>query len=202
MMTHIAAFASGQGSNLEAIMKKIESGAITGARISVVVSNNSRSSALDLARRRGIEVRHISSATHPNNDTYAEAILESLRIHNISLVVLAGYMKKLPESVVREYSGRILNIHPALLPRFGGKGMYGAAVHRAVLESGEKETGVTVHYVDEGYDTGPVIRQQRVPVMPGDTPEILASRVLEVEHDLYWRAINDMVNENIRAVSP
>ena len=179
---------------MEAIMRRIDTQDLVNARVRLVISNNSRSGALQLARRRGVEARHISGSTHPDPEAYAEAVEEALKVHRIGLILLAGYMKRLPETVVRSYAGRALNIHPALLPLFGGKGMYGTAVHRAVIEAGAGETGVTVHYVDEGYDTGAIIRQEKVPVLPDDSPEILAARVLEVEHDLYWRIVNDIVN--------
>jgi phosphoribosylglycinamide formyltransferase-1 len=190
----IAAFASGHGSNLAAILARIDDGSLRGAEVCLVISNNSDSGALELARRRGIRALHLSSRTHPDGEELARALASALDEERIELIVLAGYLKKLPSGVVRRYPRRILNIHPALLPRYGGRGMYGIHVHEAVLRSGDKETGVTVHFADEDYDHGPVAAQVRVPVLPGDTPERLAGRVLQAEHDLYWRVIDDLAN--------
>ncbi|HUV06614.1 MAG TPA: phosphoribosylglycinamide formyltransferase [Spirochaetia bacterium] len=194
MDTRIAVFASGRGSNLEAIIERIEREDLRNARIVLVISNNSRAGALDLARNRGIEAVHISTKTHPVETDYENSLHELLRRHRVDLVLLAGYMKLLPPSLIRAYPKRILNIHPALLPKFGGKGMYGIKVHTAVLKAGEKETGVTIHFVNERYDEGAVIDQAHVPVLDGDTPESLASRVLEVEHGLYWKVIDAVIN--------
>lgn len=193
MEIRIAAFASGRGSNLNAILAKIKSGALKNAKITLVVTNNSNSGALRLAFNHGIEAVHFSSITHPHPAEYERAMLKLLTDHGIQLILLAGYMKLLPREVVRSFPERILNIHPALLPRHGGKGMYGRDVHRSVIESGDKESGVTIHYVNEKYDEGAIIRQQNVPVLRDDTPESLAARVLEVEHDLYWRVVDSVV---------
>ena len=190
----IAAFASGRGSNLASILAHIDDGSLQGAEVRLVISNNSDSGALELARQRGIRADHISNRTHPDADAFAGALLAALDEEQIELIVLAGYMKKLPPVVVRRYPRRILNIHPALLPRHGGQGMYGLRVHESVLRSGDKESGVTVHFVDEDYDHGPVAAQARVPVLPADTPGDLARRVLEAEHDLYWRVVDDMAH--------
>ena len=194
MEIRIAAFASGRGSNLNAILMKIKSGALRNAKIALVVTNNSNSGALRLARNHGIEAVHLSSITHPRPAEYERAMLKFMTDHGIQLILLAGYMKLLPREVVRSFPERILNIHPALLPRHGGKDMYGLNVHRSVIESGDKESGVTIHYVNERYDEGAIIRQQKVPVLPDDTPESLAARVLEVEHDLYWRVIDSVIS--------
>jgi phosphoribosylglycinamide formyltransferase-1 len=192
--TRIAAFASGRGSNLEAILNNIQKGNLRNARIVLVISNNSKSGSMELAQRRGIETVHLSSKTHPDPTEYKETLLKYLTSRDIELILLAGYMKLLPLAVVRAFPNRILNIHPALLPRHGGKGMYGLAVHGSVIEAGEKESGVTIHYVNERYDEGAVIQQRKVPVLPDDTPESLAARVLEVEHDLYWRVVDSIIN--------
>ena len=194
MEIRIAAFASGRGSNLNAILMKIKSGALRNAKIALVVTNNSNSGALRLARNHGIEAVHLSSITHPRPAEYERAMIELLSNRGIQLILLAGYMKLLPREVVRSFPERILNIHPALLPRHGGKDMYGLNVHRSVIESGDKESGVTIHYVNERYDEGAIIRQQKVPVLPDDTPESLAARVLEVEHDLYWQVIDSVIS--------
>ena len=138
---------------------------------------------------------HVSRRTHPARDAYLARLTELLVRHQIELIVLAGYLKLLPAEIVRRWRGRILNIHPALLPRHGGRGMYGMAPHRAVLAAGERETGVTVHLVDETYDGGAIVLQRRVPVRADDSPATLARRVLAVEHEVYWRAVERVAAE-------
>jgi phosphoribosylglycinamide formyltransferase-1 len=193
---NIAVFASGRGSNLMAILKAIEEGKLK-ARVVVVVSNNSSAGALEIARSKGIDALHISRRQFSSDREYADKILSELRKRNVELVVLAGYMKKIPAEVVSEYRNRILNIHPALLPSFGGQGMYGINVHKAVIESGVKITGVTVHIVDEEYDHGPIVLQRAVEVKDDDTPETLAERVLKVEHEVYPEAIRLFVEGKV-----
>ena len=174
-MARIAVLASGGGTNLEALLADL-----TGhpkAEIVLVVSDRAGAGALDRGRRAGVE-----TAVVRHDD--AKALLDLLARHAVDWIVLAGYLRKVPGEVVARYRGRILNIHPALLPRFGGPGMYGERVHRAVIESGTSETGVTIHVVDEHYDHGPIVVQRTVAVEPTDTPESLAARVLEVEHAL------------------
>jgi formyltetrahydrofolate-dependent phosphoribosylglycinamide formyltransferase len=174
-MARVAVFASGRGSNLESLFETLAGE--PDVEIALVASDRARAQALDRARRRGVAtavVRHDDAAM----------INDLLERHSIDWVVLAGYLRRVPSDVVARYRGRILNIHPALLPRFGGSGMYGERVHRAVLEAGEKESGVTIHVVDEEYDHGPVVAQRRVTVEPGDTAEQLAARVLAVEHEV------------------
>jgi phosphoribosylglycinamide formyltransferase-1 len=131
----------------------------------------------------------LSSYLYPKPEALDQVILETLKAYQVDLVILAGYMKKLGKSVLKYYHNRVLNIHPALLPKFGGEGMYGLKVHQAVLESGEKFSGVTIHIVDEIYDHGKILAQEKVPVAPDDTPESLAARVLKVEHRLYSEVI-------------
>jgi phosphoribosylglycinamide formyltransferase 1 len=150
----------------------------------VVISNNSEAVALGRARTAGIPRYHISGKTHPE-EREDQAILRTLRAHAVDTVILAGYMKRLGPLTLDAYRGRILNIHPALLPKFGGRGMYGKRVHEAVLKAGETVTGVTVHVVDELYDHGRILAQCEVPVLAGDTVEPLAERVLRQEHRLY-----------------
>jgi phosphoribosylglycinamide formyltransferase-1 len=150
----------------------------------VVISNNSEAVALERARKTGVPRYHISGKTHPG-ETEDQAILRTLRAHEVDTVILAGYMKRLGPLTLQAYRGRILNIHPALLPKFGGQGMYGKRVHEAVLRAGEPVTGVTVHVVDELYDHGRILAQCEVPVLAGDTAESLAERVLRQEHQLY-----------------
>ena len=151
----------------------------------VVISNNSGSNTLARARREEIPGYHISGKTHPSPEELDRGMLETLEMHGVNLVVLAGYMKLLGPRTISRYRGRILNIHPALLPRFGGKGLYGGAVHEAVLAAGERVTGVTIHLVDEAYDRGPIVAQCEVPVMSDDTVDSLSERVLNREHEFY-----------------
>lgn len=188
-MLHSAVFGSGRGSNFRAILSAIQNGKISGAGICMVLSNSSTAGILDIARENGIPAVHLSRQHYPDDDAFARAMLASLEAHGAQAILLAGYMKMVPSSVIAAYRNRILNIHPALLPRFGGQGMYGIHVHEAVLAAGEHESGASVHFVDEEYDRGPVLLQRRVPVVPGDTPETLAARVLEAEHALYPDAL-------------
>jgi len=184
----LGVLASHGGTNLQAIIDSCLSGAID-AEVRVVISNNSRSMALERARKAGIPTAHLSGATHPDPDSLDEAIAETLQRYGVRVVALAGYMKMLGPRTLDAYRNRILNVHPALLPKFGGQGMYGERVHKAVLASGDSVSGVTVHLVDEEYDRGPVVAQAEVPVLPGDTPDALAARVLEQEHILYPETI-------------
>lgn len=180
MTMRIAVAISGRGSNLAALLEALPHGAP--AEIVVVVSDR-EAAGLQHARARGIPVQVWSDPAEPG------AWLALLRQYRIDLLVLAGYLRLVPAAVISAYRGRIINTHPALLPAFGGKGMYGERVHRAVLASGVTETGATIHLVDEVYDRGEVLAQRRVPVLPGDTPARLAARVLEVEHRLLPAAV-------------
>lgn len=181
---NIGFLASHGGSNMQAVIDACKEGRLL-ARPVVVISNNGDSRALERARTEGIPAYHLSTKTHADPSGLDLAILDALLKHSVDIVVLAGYMKKLGPKTLSHFLGRILNIHPALLPKHGGQGMYGIRVHEAVIAAGEKESGVTVHLVDEEYDRGPILAQVRVPVMPGDTPETLAERVLVQEHILY-----------------
>ncbi len=176
--------ASHGGSNMQAIVDACKNGHLHG-KAQVVISNNSQSVAGERARDEGIAFYHLSSRTHPAPGALDRAILAVLAEHEVEVVCLAGYMKKLGEQTLVTYAGRILNIHPALLPQFGGQGMYGMRVHAAVLSAGAKESGATVHLVDGEYDQGPILAQETVPVHAADTPEALQERVLKVEHRLY-----------------
>ncbi len=176
--------ASHGGSNVQAIIDACQSGRVD-ATPSVVISNNSAAPVLQRARREGIPYRHLSSRTHPLPEDLDKAILSTLDEYGVGLVVLAGYMKLLGRKTVSRFSGHILNTHPALLPKYGGKGMYGLRVHGAVLAAGDEVTGATVHLVDEEYDRGPIVAQREVPVLHADTPETLRERVLKCEHELY-----------------
>lgn len=184
MTSRLAVLASGRGSNLQAIIDHFDNLARERiAKVALVASNRADSPALIRAATASIDIASFDAADD------GASLLELLRKFRIDLVVLAGYLKRIPPAVVREYSGRILNIHPALLPDFGGEGMYGARVHEAVIASGARESGVTVHLVDNEYDRGPIIAQWRIPVEPSDTPETLAARVLAVEHVVYPRTV-------------
>ncbi len=184
MRVSFAAFASGSGSNLEALFRREEGGAAY--RIDLLVTDRS-CEAEERARARGCAMRRVPFRGRSSEETGAE-IEDVLQCQGIGGVLLAGFLKPLPASVCRAYRGRILNIHPALLPSFGGKGMWGRRVHEAVLRSGAKLSGPTVHYVNERYDEGRILAQWPVPVLSGDTPRALAARVLDVEHILYPEA--------------
>ena len=184
MPSRLAVLASGRGSNLQAIIEHFESLARERiAKVALVASNRADSPALIRAATASIDIAHFNA-----NDDGSE-LLALLQKFRIDLVVLAGYLKRIPPNVIAEYAGRIINIHPALLPAFGGEGMYGARVHEAVIASGAEETGVTVHLVDNEYDRGPIIAQWRVRVDKSDTAESLAARVLNVEHTVYPRVV-------------
>jgi phosphoribosylglycinamide formyltransferase-1 len=193
---NLAVFASGGGTNLQAIIDNIEAGKL-GACLKVVISNNSNAFALERARKHNIQAIHLSQKMFATQDEFDGKLLAIFQENQIDLVVLAGYMKILSPRVIRAYKNRIINIHPALLPHFGGKGMYGIHVHEAVIASGVKVTGVTVHMVDEIYDHGPIIMQKCVLVLDDDTPESLAERVLKVEHELYSQAIQLFAEDKI-----
>ena len=196
----IAALVSGQGrgSNLGALIEGCAFGNI-GCRIAVVVGTRADAPALERARNAGVAVTVISPRKYGDDDAgYASAILEVLHRHKVELICLAGYMLKLPLSVVSEFSGRVMNIHPALLPFFGGRGMYGEHVHQAVLDSGMKLSGCTVHFVDEQYDTGPIILQSAISVEEDDTPATLGHRVLAEEHRAYVRAVQLFAEGRLR----
>ena len=184
MDLNLGFFASHEGTNMQAIIDACKSGKLN-AKPCVVISNNSDSGAIQRAKQEGIPYYHLSNKTHPEPSELDKAILDALRSHNVNLVILAGYMKKLGPQTLGAYNGRILNIHPALLPKYGGKGMYGRYVHAAVLASGDKITGVTIHVVDAEYDRGPIIAQCQVPVLEGDTVETLSQRVLKREHEFF-----------------
>ena len=196
----IGALASGGGTNLQAIIDRSEAGTLA-AQVVLVISNNSDSGAMERARRHGIPALHLSRITHPEPDALDAAMCDALVRHGVELVVLAGYMRPVGRRVLKAFSDRILNIHPALLPKFGGKGMYGIHVHEAVLAAGEKQTGVTVHLVTPEYDAGPTLAQRTVPVEPGDTPETLQKRVLAVEHVLYAEVIQAIAEGRLKIVN-
>ncbi|MCB1683397.1 MAG: phosphoribosylglycinamide formyltransferase [Pseudomonadales bacterium] len=182
-MMRIGVLASHGGSVLQAIMDACASGEIP-ARVALVLSNNSGARALERARAEGIESIHLSSQTHPDSEALDQAMVSALQSASVDWVVLAGYMKKLGPKTLAAFHDRILNTHPALLPKFGGAGFYGRRVHQAVLDAGETESGATVHLVEGDYDTGPILAQVRVPVHAGDTVEALEERVKVAERRL------------------
>ena len=188
----IAVLCSGGGSNLQALIDRSAQGRLP-ARIAWVLSNNGGALALDRARRAGIPAFHASAATEGSAQAVESRLLDLIAEHGIRVLVLAGYMKPVPDSVLRALPGRVVNIHPSLLPAFGGKGMYGRHVHEAVLARGVRWSGVTVHLVNEVYDEGTILAQRVVPVLPGDSPESLGARVLSVEHDTLWREVRSLL---------
>ena len=185
----LGVLASGGGSNLQSIIDRSLDGSLLGDVV-VVISNKSNAHALDRARKHDIEALHISAITENSQEAADNRITEELLSRNIDLVVLAGYLKKVGDRLIQAFRGNIINIHPALLPKYGGQDMYGMRVHRAVIDAGEKESGPTVHIVDEHYDTGKILAQAKVPVYTDDTPESLQKRVIEKEHELLPQTIN------------
>ncbi|HIV11606.1 MAG TPA: phosphoribosylglycinamide formyltransferase [Candidatus Pullilachnospira stercoravium] len=200
-MLKMAVLVSGGGTNLQAIIDAIESGKITNAEISVVISNNAGAYALKRAEKYGIEARCISPKQYESRQAFNEALLAALQSYQVDLVVLAGCLVVIPEIMVKAYPNRIINIHPALIPSFCGTGYYGLKVHEAVLARGVKVTGATVHFVDEGTDTGPIILQKAVEVKEDDTPEVLQRRVMEqAEWVIMPQAIDLIANDRIQVV--
>jgi phosphoribosylglycinamide formyltransferase-1 len=195
----LGVFASGRGSNFQAIYQAIQDGNLN-ADIQLVISNNADAGALDFAREKGIPALHLDRKQFASADKFDATLLAALAEHNVDFIVLAGYMKLIRPAIVAAYTNRIMNIHPALLPAFGGKGMYGHFVHKAVLEYGCKVSGVTVHLVDEKYDHGPIILQQPVPVEEGDTPEKLAARILTFEHQVFARALQLFAEDRVKII--
>jgi phosphoribosylglycinamide formyltransferase-1 len=183
---NIAVFASGGGSNFQSLIDRAEAGDLH-AKLSQCVGNNSSACAFERAKKHGIPVRHIAPSHFADENAYVKELLGVLHDYSIDLIVLAGYMKRIPVPVIAAYHDRIVNIHPGLLPAFGGKGLYGEKVHQAVLDSGAKISGITVHFVDEEYDHGPIIFQAVAAVLDTDDAKSLAKRVLALEHDSLWR---------------
>ena len=187
-MIKIAVLVSGSGTNLQSLIDNCKSGFIPG-KICLVISSKGASYALERARKEQIETLVIERKNFTDDEEYSAAILKEVRLRDIDLICLAGFLKKLGVNIVSAYRNKIINIHPALLPKFGGSGMYGLNVHKAVLDSNEKYTGCTVHFVDEEYDHGQIIKQEKIAVLENDTPETLAKRVLKLEHKLYPEAV-------------
>lgn len=183
--TKVAVLVSGGGTNLQALIDKVADGQLDDVEIVRVISSREDAFALTRAEKAGI----ITAVAREQQE-----VLKELKASDAEIVVLAGYMRVLSPEIIAEYRDRIINIHPSLIPKYCGKGFYGMRVHKAVIEAGEKESGATVHYVDEGVDTGAIILQEKVPVLDGDTPETLAARVLETEHEILARGLERAVD--------
>ena len=198
-MLKLAVLVSGGGTNLQAIIDGIEAGTITNAVIDVVISNNKNAYALERAKKHGIEAKAISPKDYETRDAFNEALYQELAGREIDLIVLAGCLVVIPEKIIKAFENRIINIHPSLIPSFCGTGYYGLKVHEKALERGVKVSGATVHFVDEGTDTGPIIDQKAVYVQEGDTPEILQRRIMEeAEWIIMPKAIDDIANGRIQ----
>jgi len=200
-MLKIVVLVSGGGTNLQAIIDGIAAGSITNSRIVGVISNNRGAYALERAGRHGIEARCISPGDFPSRDIFYRELLTAVDALQPDLIVLAGYLVAIPEQMIHQYRNRIINIHPSLIPAFCGTGYYGLKVHEAALARGVKVAGATVHFVDEGTDTGPIILQKAVAVKAGDTPEVLQQRVMiEAEQQILPQAIDLIANGKVTVV--
>lgn len=200
-MMNIAVFASHNGSDLQAIIDACQSGVLD-ASVCAVFSNNGSSMALERARNAGIASYHASVKIYGDDDTLNDKVLELLEQHNTDIVFLAGYLKKMGNKVLRKYQNRIFNIHPALLPKYGGEGMYGIHVHQAVIDAHEKESGITIHRASENYDEGEIVAQTIVPVSDADTAESLAAKILEREHTFIVETLKKIVAGEISTEKP
>ena len=178
-MLRVGVMVSGGGTNLQAILDAMDSGKVTNAQVAVVISNNAGAYALERAKKHGIATECISPKSFESRDAFNEALLAKVDEYHLDLIVLAGFLVTIPPAMIQKYRNRIINIHPSLIPSFCGVGYYGLKVHEAALKRGVKVTGATVHFVDEGVDSGPILLQKAVEVLPGDTPEILQRRVME-----------------------
>ena len=197
-MLRVGVMVSGGGTNLQAILDAIDTGKITNAEIAVVISNNPGAYALERAKNHGVEALCMSPKDYESRDAFNEAFLAKVDEYQLDLIVLAGFLVKIPEEMTRRYEHRIINIHPSLIPSFCGVGYYGLRVHEAALARGVKVTGATVHFVDSGMDTGPIILQKAEEVQPGDTPEVLQRRVMEqAEWVILPQAIDMIANGRI-----
>ncbi len=197
-MLRVCVMVSGGGTNLQAILDAIDSGKITNAEVTGVVSNNPEAYALERAKAHGVPAVCVSSRDYADREKFYDALIEAVDSFDPGLIVLAGFLVKIPDRMIEKYRNRIINIHPSLIPSFCGKGYYGLKVHEAALARGVKITGATVHFVDEGMDSGPIILQKAVEVKEGDTPETLQRRVMEeAEWILLPQAINMIANGEI-----
>ena len=190
-MLRVGVMVSGGGTNLQAILDAIDGGSITNASVQVVISNNPGAYALERAKSHGIEAVCLSPKSFPDRAAFNKALLEKVNEYQLDLIVLAGFLVTIPPEMIKEYRNRIINIHPSLIPSFCGVGYYGLKVHEAALARGVKITGATVHYVDEGVDSGPILLQKAVEVKEGDTPEVLQRRVME---EAEWKILPEAIN--------
>ncbi|PTL29125.1 phosphoribosylglycinamide formyltransferase [Lachnospiraceae bacterium oral taxon 096] len=194
-MLKVGVLVSGGGTNLQAILDAIDAGRVKNAKVSFVFSNNANAYALERAKNAGIEAMALSPSSFETREEFNQAMLRALKERNLDLIVLAGFLVKIPPEMVEAFRGRIINIHPSLIPSFCGVGYYGLKVHEAALKRGVKVTGATVHYVDEGMDSGPIILQKAVEVKSGDTPKRLQQRVMEeAEWVILPQAIHQIAN--------
>lgn len=197
-MLRVGVLVSGGGTNLQAILDAVDNGTITNVKIEVVISNNAGAYALERAKNHHVAAECVSPKDFTTRDEFNEALIAKVDSYNLDLIVLAGFLVKIPEAMIVKYRNRIVNIHPSLIPSFCGVGYYGLKVHEAALARGVKLTGATVHFVDEGMDSGPIILQKAVEVLPGDTPEVLQRRVMEqAEWILLPQAIDMIANGRI-----
>ena len=198
-MLKLGVLVSGGGTNLQAIMDAIDAGVITNAEVGLVISNNKGAYALKRAENKGIPARCISPKDYADREEFHKALLAELQENQVDLVVLAGFLVAVPPMIVEAYPNRIINIHPSLIPSFCGTGYYGLKVHEKALARGVKVSGATVHFVDEGTDTGPIIAQKAVEIKQGDTPEVLQRRIMEqAEWIIMPKAIDDIANGRIK----
>lgn len=195
-MKKLGILVSGRGSNMRAILDACDQGKLS-ALVSVVISDNNDAEALKTANSRNINTVYLDYQTQSDSTAPDSAMKNALIRHDVDLVLLAGFIKKIGSETLSAFKGRVLNIHPALLPQYGGKGMYGIHVHKAVISAGEKETGVTIHIVDGAYDEGAVIARRTVKIDDADTPESLAKKVLRVEHILYPETVQKIIDGSI-----
>ena len=197
-MLRVGVMVSGGGTNLQAILDAVDAGVITNAQVEVVISNNPGAYALERAGKRGIAAVCMSPKEYESRDAFNQAFLAKVDEYKLDLIVLAGFLVTIPAAMIRKYRNRIINVHPSLIPSFCGVGYYGLKVHEAALARGVKLTGATVHVVDEGMDSGPIILQKAVEVLPGDTPEVLQRRVMEeAEWKILPQAIDMIANHRI-----
>ena len=198
-MLKIGVLVSGGGTNLQAIMDAIDAGEITNAKVDIVISNNASAYALERARKHDVEAMCIAPKDYPDREAFHKALLSKLQERGVDLIVLAGYLVAIPPMMVEAYPNKIINIHPSLIPSFCGKSFYGLKVHEKALARGVKVSGATVHFVDEGTDTGPIIAQKAVEIKQGDTPEVLQRRIMEqAEWIIMPKAIDDIANGRIK----
>ena len=195
MKKAIVVFASGSGSNFKNIVKKIKIQNID-AEVNLLVSNNSNCKAISFAKKQNIETFVYNLKKYPN-DINQDILLKKLKSSKADLIVLAGYMKKISKHIIKNYKNKILNIHPSLLPKYGGKGFYGMRVHEAVYVNKDKKTGATVHFVDENYDTGPILIQKEINVSLNEKPLKIAEKVLKIEHEIYFKSISLFCKDKI-----